>query len=188
MPAPDAEDSASLPCASGQGPGIQPGLRAHIPAPLLSGCVTPGKPLDFSEPQVPHVENGPEKAPLRRTAARAQAHGCVPPGLYSTQDTGRPRCPPETPSGGARTAPSRACPCRGLGRPPACCPSDGPLPPGQGQPRPSAALHDGPVTAPLPAGSPAPAPGGASTPIRRLMESRDTPPAPGFLIAPSPPL
>lgn len=68
MPALDTEDSASLPCASGQGPGIQPGLRAQIPAPLLSGCVTPGKPLDFSEPQVPHVENGPGKALLGRTA------------------------------------------------------------------------------------------------------------------------
>lgn len=103
MPALDTEDSASLPCASGQGPGIQPGLRTQIPAPLLSGCVTPGKPLDFSEPQVPHVENGPEKAPLGRTAARVQAHECVPPGLYSTQDTGRSRCSPERNPLGRRT-------------------------------------------------------------------------------------
>lgn len=155
-----------LPFESGLRPGIQPGFRAQIPAPSLPVCVTPEKPLDFSEPWAPPLENGhnePYLAGLRlrenagvvrkgQVRSRCGVRGELPvvPSFNSGSLWASVRLrthrqspfPPETLSEGTQLLTVLAlrflCPVQGRAGPPAHCPSESPLLQGQGWPRRSA--------------------------------------------------
>ena len=64
------------------------------PAPLPPGCVTPGKPLCFSEPQFPHVQNGDSNSSSLQAEVRTPWDGpCKVPGAEDMLDQRQPMLP-----------------------------------------------------------------------------------------------